>query len=412
MTLVMLVLGLLLGAVVGVLLARTRAAGALAATAADLARAQEALAGERRLAQARALDESRITDAFATVSAQALDRQAGAGRVAVEGVVGPLREQLGLVDVHLRSLEASRQNAYGELTGVVRGLAEAQEQLRRETAGLVTALRAPSVRGSWGELQLRRVVELAGMVEHCDFVTQTTVSGTGDDGVGRLRPDLLVRLPGEGILVVDSKVPLQGWLEANAAQDEAGRRLGVLAHGRQLRAHVDQLAAKRYWAQFEHAPELVVLFVPGEPILSAALEAQPDLYEHALASSVLLASPTSLIGLLKTVAYGWRQEALADNARAVCELGRDLHQRLGVVVDKVDVVGKRLGSTVTAYNEAVGSLESRVLVSARRFSELKISDTDLKRVRQVEAAPRRISGGQAAREVAPAEDDEGATDVA
>ena len=388
------VLGVVVGVAVGVLRARAEVAAAAAqasALAASLARAEEALEGERRLAAARALDERRLTEAFAAVSAEALDRQAGAGRLAVEGAVAPLREQLGLVDAHVRALEASRQGAYGALQEVVRGLAEAHTDLRRETSGLVTALRAPAVRGSWGELQLRRVVELAGMVEHCDFDLQATATGTGDDGVGRLRPDLVVHLPGEGTLVVDSKVPLQGWLDAAGAQDEGARRLAVAAHGRQLRAHVDALAAKRYWEQFQPAPELVVLFVPGEPILSAALEAQPDLYEHALASSVLLATPTSLIGLLKTVAFGWRQEALARNAQQVSDLGRELHDRLAVMVARVDTLGQRLGSTVTAFNATVGSLEGRVLVSARRFTDLEVTTSSLGSARQVETVPRAVT---------------------
>lgn len=384
MTFFALLVGVLLGAAIAAALLMTRRSAREATLAAELA-------AERRLTTERSGDEQRLSDAFARLSADTLERQTGAGLSALSRAVGPLTEKLGLVDAHLRALETAGASARGSLTEQVRGLADAQEQLRRSTEGLVQALRAPSVRGAWGELQLRRVVELAGLQKHVDFVEQHV----SDGDLGRQRPDLVVRLPDGGSLVVDSKVPLTGWLQASAATSEQERAPLVAAHGRHLRAHVDALAGKRYWHQVEGTPELVVLFVPGEPILSAALEAQPDLYEHALSRSVLLATPTSLVGLLKTIGYGWRQQAMAENAAQVAALGRELHERLARVVEKVDSVGKRLDSTVTAYNEAVGSLEGRVLVSARRLAELGVTADELASPRPAVTAARRTSAPNA-----------------
>jgi DNA recombination protein RmuC len=359
-----------------------------------------------------ARDEHRVRDAFATLSQQALTQASAsfldlasatlgqqsavsAGdlelrKQAVDSVVGPLRDQLDAVTRTLGQLEASRQGAYAGLTEQVRGLSAAQQQLRVETSHLTTALRAPAVRGRWGELQLRRVVELAGMVEHCDFEEQP--HSLGEDGV--LRPDLVIRMPGAGSIVVDSKVPLEAFLMVGGAPDEATRKQALQHHARQLRQHVDALSAKAYWQRFQPAPELVVLFVPGDQILSAALESDPDLYERAIASSVLLASPTSLIGLLRTIAYGWRQEALADNARAVCELGRELHGRIAKMTEHFARVGSSLDAAVAGYNAAVGTLESRVLVSARRFTELSVTDADLPEPRQVDKLARHVNVDQ------------------
>jgi DNA recombination protein RmuC len=246
------------------------------------------------------------------------------------------------------------------------------------------------VRGRWGELQLRRVVELAGMVERCDFDEQP--HSANEDGI--LRPDMVIRMPGNGSIVVDSKVPLEAFLMVGGAPDEATRRQALQHHARQLGKHVEALAAKAYWQRFQPAPELVVLFVPGDQILSAALESDPELYERAIRSSVLLAGPTSLIGLLRTIAYGWRQEALADGARQVCDLGRELHQRLSTLAGHVDQVGRSLDKAVDHYNAAVGTLETRVLVSARKFSELSVTDADLTSPRQVDKAARHIAGDQ------------------
>ena len=375
-------------------------------------RAETELAAERRVTAEKVVlverAESRLSDSFAALSAQALDRAGSsflelattalgrhtaeargdldARRQAVESLVAPLRDSLGKVENQLGALEVSRRSAYAGLVEQVRSLGDGQDRLRTETATLVTALRAPSVRGRWGELQLRRVVEMAGMVEHCDFTEQTTCDGDN----GRQRPDLLVRLPGGGSVAIDAKVPLQGYLQAVEAADEGARRLALQAHARQLRAHVDALARKAYWEQIKPAPELVVLFVPGETILSAALEEAPELYDHAVAGSVLLATPTSLIGLLRTIAYGWRQEALAANAQQVCDLGRQLHTRLSTLVGHVDKLGRALDTAVGAYNDTVGTFESRVLVSARKLADLKVSEGELDEPRQVDRAARRL----------------------
>jgi DNA recombination protein RmuC len=359
-----------------------------------------------------ARDEQRARDAFAALSQQALS-QAGAQfldlasatlghhnavsagdlelrKQAVDAVVGPLREQLDAVNRTLGQLEANRQGAYAGLTEQVRGLSDAQHRLRVETSALTTALKAPAVRGRWGELQLRRVVELAGMVERCDFDEQP--HSVNEDGI--LRPDMVIRMPGNGSIVVDSKVPLEAFLMVGGAPDEATRRQALQHHARQLGKHIETLAAKAYWQRFQPAPELVVLFVPGDQILSAALESDPDLYERAIRSSVLLAGPTSLIGLLRTIAYGWRQEALADGARQVCDLGRELHQRLSTLAGHVDQVGRSLDKAVDHYNAAVGTLETRVLVSARKFTELSVTEADLASPRQVDKAARHIAGDQ------------------
>jgi DNA recombination protein RmuC len=396
-------LGAALTALLAIGLARARLVLATAPLESQLAGARSELDAERRLRQETAALEARVSDSFARLSAEALDRQAVQGRVAVESAVAPLRLSLGAVDVSLRQLESRRESAYAGLLEQVRSLAESSESLRVEAGGLAKALRAPTIRGRWGELQLRRVVELAGMVEHCDFVEQPTLGATsGRDGGGgqggRQRPDLVVRLPGGGSVVVDAKVPLLGYLQAHEATDEPTRRAALAGHAKALRAHVDALAGKAYWQQVQPAPDLVVLFVPGEPVLAAALDAAPELYEHALAASVLLATPTTLVGLLKTVASAWRQETLAADARQVCEVGRELHRRLGVFVARVDKVGRSLDAAVGAYNEAVGSLESRVLPSARRLTDLGVAGEPLEEPQPVDRLARRphASGPEAA----------------
>jgi DNA recombination protein RmuC len=355
------------------------------------------LAAERRARADAEQVESRLRASFAQLSAEALDRQSSSGQTAVESAVAPLRVSLGAVDAQLRELESRREAAYAGLVEQVRSLAGTHEQLRAETAGLSSALRAPTVRGRWGEVQLRRVVELAGMVEHCDFVEQPTLEAAGDRST-RARPDLVVRLPGGGCVVVDAKTPLHGYLDAHEAGDEAARTAGLAAHAKALRSHVDALSRKAYWEQVQPSPDLVVLFVPGEPLLSAALEADPGLYEHALACSVLLATPATLIGLLKTVAFGWRSEAMAADAQQVCDLGRELSKRLAGLVGHVDKLGRALDTAVGSYNETVGSLESRVLVSARRLGELGTASEPIAEPRQVERLARhpREPGPQAA----------------
>jgi DNA recombination protein RmuC len=270
------------------------------------------------------------------------------------------------VDGKIQELERVRTEAYGSLTAQVRGLAEAQRDLRHETGNLVTALRSPIVRGRWGEMQLRRVVEAAGMVAQCDFAEQAVLGSEGDHG----RPDLVVRLAGGKNVVVDAKAPLQAYLDAHEAKDDAARAAHLRDHARQLRDHVLKLGAKSYWSRLESTPEFVVLFIPGEMFFSAALEHDPSLIEEAASRQVILASPTTLIAVLWAIAHGWREERLAENARAISELGRDLHTRLGTLAGHFGKLRRSIDAVVRSYNDAAGSLESRVLVSARRLKDL------------------------------------------
>lgn len=285
---------------------------------------------------------------------------------AIDAVLTPLKEALGKVEGKIGELEQLRAAAYAGLREQVGQLMDAQGALRGETASLARALRAPSVRGRWGELQLRRVVELAGLIDRVDFHEQPHVAGED----GGLRPDMTVRLPGGGIVVIDAKAPLTAYLAAHEAVDDATRKLRFDEHARAVREHLRSLSRKAYWSQFRNAPEFVVLFLPGEAMFGAALDSAPELIEEAAGAKVILATPTTLIALLRTVALGWRQETLADSARAISAAGQELYKRLGDFGGHMTVLGKELGQALTAYNKAAASLDSRVMPSARKLEKL------------------------------------------
>jgi len=307
---------------------------------------------------------------------------------AVADLVTPVRESLNKVDAQIQQMEKERMDAYGGLRQQVDSLIASQKELQSETGNLVRALRTPNVRGRWGEIQLRRVVEIAGMLSYCDFAEQETIIGES----GRLRPDLVVKLPGGKRVVVDAKTPLQAFLDAFETTDEEARRTCLANHARQVRDHINTLAGKKYWEQFESTPEFVVMFLPGETFFSAALEQDTGLIEHGVLHKVIPASPTTLIALLKAINYGWNQEKLARNAHEISVLGKELHERLRKLAGHITGVGTNLDRAVEAYNQAVGSLENRVLVSARKFAELGASVAeDIPELEPIETTARALT---------------------
>lgn len=353
-----------------------------------------ALVGAGLASLALGRTQGRLGDRFETLSSEALDRSSDrflalAGErlgaltqssdqalerreAAVEALVRPLRESLARVDEKLQRVETEREGHYRALTNHLELVATSHRALASETQGLRQALGTPNVRGRWGELQLRRVVELAGMLEHCDFQEQVTVA----DREGRARPDLVVRLPGGRSVVIDAKAPLQSYLAAAECGEESERARLLGEHARHVRRHVDELGGKAYWSRLEGSPEFVVLFLPGEPYFSSAIASDPLLIERGVEKRVLLAGPTTLIALLRAVAYGWQQEAMASSAVEVAKLGRELHERIISLNDRFAKLGRKLDGAVDAYNAAIGSLESRVHVSARKMAELGVASAD------------------------------------
>ncbi|HEX4186285.1 MAG TPA: DNA recombination protein RmuC [Solirubrobacteraceae bacterium] len=364
----LLIIGLLLGAACAALLAGRRSARRGGERETDRLRERELLRDELRSISVDVLRETGDSLAQRLEHVRRAEEERAAGEMSrraeeIKGIVRPVEQKLGRMESEIGRLERERREAQGELSQMLRQLGEGVGTLRQETGNLVTALKRPATRGAWGEIQLRNVVEMAGMVSHCDFVEQSTIQTAN----GALRPDMLVRLPGGKLVVVDSKVPLDAYLSALEASGEPDRELHTARHARQTREHIAKLASKAYHAQFDSTPEFVVMFVPSDGIYQAALAQDPALIEYGVQQQVLMATPTTLIGLLWAVHYGWRQELIAESAREIAESARELHRRLGRFVEPLAKVGRQLDSAVGAYNEAVGSFDSRVVPQVRRI---------------------------------------------
>jgi DNA anti-recombination protein RmuC len=385
-----LLIGAGLGALIGYLYARGRVAGQAAA-----AEHFQAMAGE-------ALDQSgrRFLDMAAGRLEAANARAAGeldTRKAAVEHLVQPLQQALARVEDHLRETDEARARSHAALSEQMTIARQSSEELRVQTRALVTALRRPEARGRWGEMQLRRVVEMSGMTPRCDFDEQVSVSTSE----GMQRPDMVIRLAGGKNIVVDSKVSLAAYLEAAETSDETVRENRMHAHAKHLREHVNRLSEKNYWAALSPTPEFVVLFIPGEAFLAPALEQDPSLLEHAFAQKVHIATPTTLVTMLRTAHYAWQQEALSENARAVFDLGRELYERLIAMGKHVDGLGKALGNAVATYNKTIGSLESKVLVTARKLNQLGVVEAELKPPAAVEDTIRALSAPDLITEAGP-----------
>ena len=382
MLVLLVIVGLAIGALAGAAVAgafaragRERMRDEMTAISAEvLKQTGDSLA--QRLADQRRVEEERASGEMARRAEE------------IKGLVSPVNEKLGKMQSEIGRLERERKQAQGELANMVRQLHEGVGGLRQETGNLVSALKRPSTRGSWGEIQLRNVIEMAGMIEHCDFLQQSTIRSEE----GPLRPDVLVKLPGGKVIVVDSKVPLDAYLAHLEAQTDTQREAETARHARQTRDHITKLASKGYQNQFDTTPDLVVMFVPSEGIYHAALAEDPGLIEYGVHQQVLMATPTTLIGLLRAVHYGWRQELIAESAREIAESARELHRRLARFVEPLAKVGRQLGSAVGAYNEAVGSFDSRVVPQLRRIEEAGAkSERDLTGPAAVEASPRALT---------------------
>jgi len=407
-----LLIGLVLGALLTWLISRGKQKGLAReiAEAESQLKNQEALQSEREAAFE--LANAKLSNAFSDLANQSLKsnsenflrlaeqnlgtqqekakRELSEREKAVEALVKPIRDALESSHKQISELEKSRSEAYGGIKNQLEAMQLSQKSLTQETQNLVKALRRPEVRGRWGEITLRRLVELAGMVEHCDFVEQVHTVGDGQT----IRPDMIVRMPDQRELVVDVKTPLDAYLEAAEANDDAQRKLGLERHAKNVRAHIRLLASKAYWSQFDESPEFVILFIPGDQFLSAALSEEPDLIEYALSKQIILATPTSLVALLKAVAYGWRQLALADNAKEIRVLAEDLYGRLATFVTHMNRVGRQLASSVENYNKAVGSLERSVLPGARKFVDLGVhAKKEVEKLETLEPVPRTMIEG-------------------